>query len=55
VVEDYALDDQAWDNPALGGASDSQDAGVLSAGLISAASGPARLTPETRAALDAIP
>jgi hypothetical protein len=55
LVEDYALDDQAWDNPALGGASDSQDAGMLSAGLMPAAGPSARLTPETRAALDAIP
>ncbi|MFO0899533.1 MAG: serine/threonine-protein kinase [Pirellulales bacterium] len=55
LVEDYALDDQAWDNPALGGASDSQDAGVLAAGLTSGGTPPARLAPETRAALDAIP
>jgi hypothetical protein len=55
LVEDYALDDQAWDNPALGGASDSQDAGVLAAGLTSGGNAPARLAPETRAALDAIP
>jgi hypothetical protein len=29
VPEDYALDDQSWDNPALGGASDGYDAGML--------------------------
>jgi serine/threonine-protein kinase len=54
-VADYALDDQAWDNPALGGASDSLDAGMLPAGLTTPAALPTRPAADARAAYDAIP
>jgi len=54
-VADYALDDQASENPALGGASDSLDAGMLPAGLTTPAALPTRPAADARAAYDAIP